>query len=178
MLFIAFFVVLILMGACVFFLYRFINRTKNEYRRHQPALRVTNLSMMNAGDVITLTPELENVGSGEAFDCMLQLAGWEGHFSVKILYPKGPRYQRHAIPIALGLDAPIRIKPMSRCYLRVAYRDRWEQRYECWYPVIQSPSANSLLYNIHIDLSRPEFTEPRPSVRTMWALLRRSSAHE
>lgn len=169
-------VVLIIVGICSYFLHKFLDRTRNEYRDYQPAPRVTNLSMMNAGDVITLTPELENVGSGVAYDCLLQLAGWNGTFSVKALHPQGPRYQRHSVPIVLGPDAPIRTKPMSRCYLRVSYRDCWEQRYECWYPVAQIHNVTNRLYNIQIDLSQAELTEPNPSVHEMWRLLRRSSS--
>lgn len=161
-----------------FFLHRFVTNTKHEFREHQPALRITNLSIMNTGDVITMTPEVENLGLGVAYDCLLQLAGWDGSFSVKALHPHGPRYRRHSIPIVLGPGAPIRMKPMSRGYLRLSYRDRWEQRYECWYPVAQVQNANNLLYNIRIDLSQSEFTEPHLSVREMWKLLRQTSQNE
>ncbi|MGE0471843.1 MAG: hypothetical protein AB7L09_25485 [Nitrospira sp.] len=161
-----------------FFLRRFIDNTRNEFRDYQPILRVTNLSTMNTGDVVTLTPEVENLGPGVAYDCLLQLAGWDGSFSVKALHPQGPRYRRHSIPIVLGAGAPIRMKPMSRCFLRLSYRDRWEHRYECWYPVIQVQNANNRLYNIRIDLSQPEFTEPHLSVREMWTLLHQSSHDE
>ena len=51
-------------GAASFFLYIFIARTKKEFRATQPDLRITNLSAMNSGDVLTLYPELENVGLG------------------------------------------------------------------------------------------------------------------
>lgn len=158
-----------------FVLHRFFNNTKNEFQEHQPALRVTNLSIMDTGDVITVTPDIENLGPGVAYDCVLQLTGWDGSFSVKALHPHGPRYRRHSIPIVLGPSAPIRMKPMSRGYLRLSYRDRWEHLYECWYPVVQVRSASNLLYNIRIDLSQPEFTEPHLSVRTMWTLLRQTS---
>lgn len=130
---------------------------------------------MNTGDVITVTPEVENLGPGVAYDCLLQVAGWDGSFSVKVLYPPGPRYRRHSIPIELGPGAPIRAQPMSRCFLRVSYRDRWDQRYECWYPVLQAQSVTNRLYNIRIDLSQLECTEPQPSVREMWKLLRQTS---
>ena len=167
---------LIIMGGIGwFFLHRFIINTRNEFQEHQPALRITNLSLMNSGDVITLTPEVENLGPGVAYECLLQLAGWDGSFSVKVLYPDGPRYRSHSIPIVLGPNAPIRTKPMSRCFLRLSYRDRWEQRYECWYPVEQTQSTNHRLYNIRIDLSQHEFTEPHPSVREMRRLLRQTS---
>ncbi len=160
------------------FLRRFVANTTREFREHQPALRITNLSILNTGDVITVTPDVENLGPGVAYDCLLQLTGWDGSFSVKALHPHGPRYQRHSIPIVLGPGAPVRIKPMSRSYLRLSYCDLWEHRYECWYPVVQVQSAHSRLYNIRIDLSEPEFTEPHPSVLEMWKLLRQTSYFE
>lgn len=170
--------VLLVSGAGVFALYRFADKIKREFQEHLPSLRITNMSAMNAGEVITLTPEVENVGRGAAHDCIVQLAGWEGNFAVKSMYPKGPRYRRHSVPIVLGQDAPIRMKVLSRCYLRLAYRDRWEQRYECWYPVTQVKNVNTSLYDIQIQLSDPELTEPYPSVREMWKLLRRIHTNE
>jgi hypothetical protein len=175
---IALLVVLLLGGMGVLALYRFAGKVKREFQRHQPALRITNMSAMNAGEVITLTPQVENVGHGVAHDCIVQLAGWEGHFAVKSMYPKGSRYQRHSIPIVLDSDAPIRTKLLSRCYLRLAYRDCWEQRYECWYPVVQIQNVNTSLYDVQIDLSHPELTEPHPSFRRMWKLLRRLPSNE
>lgn len=167
---------LIITGIGISFLRRFIHRTRSQYQQYLPAVRIINLSMMKAEETITLTPELENIGPGVAYDCLLQLSGWDGNFSVKAFYPKGPRYQTHTVPIVLGPNAPIRMKPISRCYVRLAYRDCWEQRYECWYPVVQTPNVNSRLYTVHIDLANPEFTEPHPSVSTMWKFLRRSPA--
>ncbi|MGE3979062.1 MAG: hypothetical protein AB7F94_15970 [Nitrospira sp.] len=178
LLLIALLVVLVASGAGVLALYRFAGKIKHEFQEHLPSLRITNMSAMNAGEVITLTPEVENVGRGAAHDCIVQLGGWEGSFAVKSMYPKGPRYQRHSVPIVLGQDAPIRMKLLSRCYLRLAYRDRWEQRYECWYPVVQVKNVNTSLYDIQIELSHPELTEPHPSVREMWKLLRRIHANE
>ena len=70
------------------------------------------------------------------------------------------------------------MKALSRCYLRLAYRDRWEQRYECWYPVAQIKNVNTALYDVQIDLSHPELTEPNPSFREMWKLLRRAPTDE
>lgn len=165
-------------GIAWFFIRRFINNTTNEFREYQPTLSITNLSIMNTADVITVTPEVENLGPGVAYDCVLQLAGWDGSFSVKALYPDGPRYRSHSIPIVLGPEAPIRTKPMSRGYLRLSYRDRWAHRYECWYPVVQVQSASNRLYNIRIDLSLSEFTEPQLSVRQMWKLLRQTPHDE
>lgn len=175
LLLIVFFVVLVICVAGVFALYRFAGKIKREFQGHLPALRITNMSAMNAG-VVTLTPVVENVGRGAAHDCIVQLAGWEGSFAVKSIHPKGPRYQRHSVPIVLGQDAPIRTKLLSRCYLRLAYRDCWEQRYECWYPVAQIKNVNTSLYDIQVDLSHPELTEPHPSFREMWKLLRRTPA--
>ena len=165
-------------GAGGFALYRFAGRIKREFQGRIPVLRITNMSAMNAGEVITLTPEVENVGRGAAHDCIVQLAGWEGRFAVQRIHPKGPRHQRHSVPIVLGQDAPIRMKVLSRCYLRLAYRDRWEQRYECWYPVAQIKNVNTSLYDVQIDLSHPELTEPNPSFREMWKLLRRTPTDE
>jgi len=178
LLLIALLVVLVISGAGAFSLYRFAGKIKREFQGHLPMLRITNMSAMNAGEVVTLTPEVENVGRGAAHDCIVQLAGWEGRFAVQHIHPKGPRYQRHSVPIVLGQDAPIRMKVLSRCYLRLAYRDRWEQRYECWYPVAQIKNVNSSLYDIQIDLSHPELTEPHPSFREMWKLLRGIHADE
>ncbi len=178
LLLIALLVVLVIAGAGGFALYRFVGKIKREFQGHLPSLRITNMSAMNAGDVVTLTPEVENVGLGAAHDCIVQLAGWDGHFAVKSMYPKGPRYQRHSVPIVLSQEAPIRMKVLSRCYLRLAYRDRWEQRYECWYPVAQIKNVKTSLYDIQIQLSDPELTEPHPSFREMWALLRRTHAND
>ncbi|MDF0672900.1 MAG: hypothetical protein P0120_00970 [Nitrospira sp.] len=175
---IALLVVLVIGGAGAFVLYRFVGKTKHEFQHHQPALRITNMSAMNAGEVITLTPEVENVGYGVAHDCIVQLAGWEGRFEVQRIHPNGPRYHRHSVPIVLGQDAPIRMKVLSRCYLRLAYRDCWEQRYECWYPVAQIKNVNSSLYDIQVDLAHPELTEPHPSFREMRKLLRRTPMNE
>jgi hypothetical protein len=163
---------LVIGGAGGFYSYRFVARTKQDFRAHQPALRVTNLSAMNAGNVLTLTPEVENVGSGAAYDCVLQLGGWEGKFAVMTIHPQGSRYRKHTVSIVLGPDAPIRSKPMSNGYLRLAYRDCWGLTYECWYPVTQVKSPAAPLYNIQIDLANPELTEPNPSFREMWNLLR------
>ena len=178
LLLIALVVLLIIAGAGVFALYRFAVKIKREFQGHLPALRITNMSAMNAGEVVTLTPVVENVGGGVAHDCIVQLAGWEGSFAVKTIHPIGPRYQRHSVPMVLGPHAPIRMKVMSRCSLRIAYRDRWEQRYECWYPVTQIKNVKTSLYDIQIQLSEPELTEPHPSIREMWTLLRGTHADE
>ena len=163
---------LIILSTCIIWLRRLNQTTKERYQQHLPAVRITNLSTLKSEDTITFTPELENIGSGVAYDFLMQLSGWEGNFTVKAFYPHVHRYQTHSIPIVLGPNAPIRTKLLSRCYLRLAYRDRWEQRYECWYPVSQISNVNSHLYAVEINLDQPEFTEPHPSVRTMWKLLR------
>ncbi len=165
-------------GAGIFYCRGVITRLWADFRAEQPALSITNLSVLNAGHVITLTPELENVGHGVAYDCILQLSGWEGNFSVRSLHPQGPRHQRHSIPIVLGPDAPIRVKPVSRCYVRVACRDRWEQRYEWWYPVSQVENLSTGLYDVDVNLAEPERTEPHPSHWRVWKLLRSISADE
>ncbi|MDH5319258.1 MAG: hypothetical protein OEW14_12965, partial [Nitrospira sp.] len=54
-------VVLTIGGITWFFIRRFITNTTNEFREYQPALRITNLSIMNTGDMITVTPEVENL---------------------------------------------------------------------------------------------------------------------
>ncbi len=173
-----FLVLIVIIGTGVAWLRRISRTTKERYQQHVPAVRITNLSTLKAEDTITFTPELENTGPGVAYDFLLQLSGWDGTFSVKAFHPQGPRYQTHSVPIVLGPNAPIRTKLLSRCYLRLAYRDCWEQRYECWYPVSQISNVSSRLYTIHINLSEPEFTEPHPSVSTMWKLLRKSPTYQ
>lgn len=168
---------LIILSTCIMWLRRVSLATKERYQQHLPAVRIINLSTLKADDTITFTPELENTGPGVAYDFLLQLSGWDGNFSVKAFHPKGPRYQTHSVPIVLGPNAPIRTKLLSRCYLRLAYRDCWEQRYECWYPVSQALNPDSRLYTIHINLNQPELTEPHPSVTTMRKLLRRIPSH-
>lgn len=169
-----FIVFLVIGGAGAFYLSRVVKHTKRDFRARQPTLRVTNLSEMNAGNTLTLTPELENVGQGVAYDCMLQLGGWEGNFSVRTVYPRGPRYKKHAVSIVLGPDAPIRTKPLPNGYLRLAYKDCWGLTYECWYPVTQVQSPGASLYNVHVDLAHPDLTEPTLSNWEMRKLLRTS----
>jgi hypothetical protein len=162
-------------GGAAYFSYAFATRTRNVFRAHQPDVRLTNLSAMTSGDTLTLSPELENIGGGVAYGCTLQLGGWEGHFAVAHVYPRGPRSQKQTISIVLGPDAPIRCKPLSNGYLRLSYRDRWGLTYECWYPVVQQGSSNSPLYDVHVDLTRADITEPRLSIWEMWKLLRTKS---
>ena len=163
---------LTLVGAGSYGLYRLVRQTKERFAAQQPALRVTNLSALNAGDVLTLTPELENIGSGTAYDCVVQLGGWEGNFSVMAIHPRGPKHRKHAIPIVLGPDAPIRTTLQSNGYLRLACRDCWGLLHKCWYPVTQSKNPATARYDIQIDLSHPELTLPTPSFWTMRRLLR------
>jgi hypothetical protein len=170
--------VIICTGAGIYFWRGFVDRLRNDFRAEQPTLRITNLSTFHTGDVVTLTPDLENLGQGVAYDCVLQLSGWEGSFSVKALYPLGPRYHKHSIPIVLGQAEPIRVKPLSRCSLRLACRDRWEQPYECWYPVTQVENLSTRLYDVHINLAEAELTEPHPSPWKMWKLLRKIATHD
>lgn len=164
-------------GAAIFVWRGFVHRLKEDFHAEQPDLRLINLSALHAGDVITLTPELENVGEGVAYECVLQLSGWGGNFTVKTMYPPGPRHHTHTIPIVLGPDAPIRVKPLSRCCLRIAYQDQWELRYERWYPVTQVHNFATRLYDVHIDLSQPEVTQPTLSTWKMWRFLRTQSVN-
>ena len=154
---------LIVAAATSFFLYAFVVRTRKEFRATQPDLRITNLSAMNSGNILTLYPELDNVGLGVA---------------VKKVYPRGPRYEKHVASIVLGPDAPIRGKPMNIGYLRLSYRDRWGQKYECWYPVAQVRSGVIPPYNPQIDLEHPDLTEPHPSFWEMRKFLRSTSPYD
>lgn len=169
---------LALVGAGTYGLYRLVSRTKEQFAAQQPALRITNLSALNAGDVLTLTPELENLGSGTAYDCVVQLGGWEGNFSVMAIHPRGPRHRKHAIPIVLGPDAPIRSTPQSNGYLRLACRDCWGLLHECWYPVAQTKNPSTARYDILIELSHPNLTEPNLSFWSMRKLLRNNPAQD
>jgi hypothetical protein len=169
---------LVIGGVASFYLYVFIARTKKEFRATQPDLRIANLSAMNSGDVLTLYPELENVGLGVAYDCVMHLGGWEGNFAVKKVYPRGPRYEKHVVAVVLGPEAPIRVKLMTIGYLRLLYRDRWGQKYECWYSVTQVRSGLIPPYNPQIDLEHAELTEPHPSVWEMRKLLRSNSLYD
>jgi hypothetical protein len=169
------FILLVAAGTAAFYMHSFTVQTRKCFRDRQPDLRVTNLSAMTSGEVLTLSPELENVGGGVAYDCLLQMGGWEGSFAVKHINPRGARAQKHAISIVLGPDAPIRVKPLSNGYLRLSYRDEWGLTYECWYPVSQQGSGSSSRYTVHVDLEHPDVTEPRPSLGEMWKLLRTRS---
>lgn len=169
---------LTLVGVGAYSLYRLVSRTKEQFAAQQPALRITNLSALNAGDVLTLTPELENLGPGTAYDCVVQLGGWEGNFSVMAIHPRGPRHRKHAIPIVLGPDAPIRSMPQSNGYLRLACRDCWGLLHECWYPVAQTKNLSTARYDILIDLSHPNLTEPDLSFWSMRKLLRDTPAQD
>ena len=169
---------LAMVGAGAYGCYRLVRQTKNQFYAHQPALRITNLSALNAGDVLTLTPELENIGSGAAYDCVVQLGGWEGNFSVMTIHPRGPQHRKHAIPIVLGPDAPIRVTLQSNGYLRLACRDCWGLLHECWYPVTQTKNPATARYDIQIDLSHPTLTEPDLSFWSMRKLLRETPAQD
>ena len=169
---------LVIGGVAYLYLYVFIARTKKEFRATQPDLRIANLSAMNSGDVLTLYPELENVGLGVAYDCVMHLGGWEGNFAIKKVYPRGPRHEKHMVAIVLGPEAPIRVKPINHGYLRLRYHDRWEQKYERWYAVTQVRSEISPPYNPIIDLEHVELTEPQPSVWEMRKLLRSTPLYD
>jgi len=164
---------LLLIGAtAAFYLHMFVTRIREEFRATQPALRMTNLSAMRAGNVLTISPELENVGKGVAYDCLLHMGGWEGNFAIKKVYPHGPRHEKHVASIVLGPDAPIRVKPIANGYLRLRYLDRWGLKYDCWYHVTQVGSAAEPLFNVQIDLTPFELNEPHLSFWEMWKFLR------
>jgi hypothetical protein len=169
---------LIIGGIVAFYLHAIVTRTRKEFRDTQPNLRISNLSAMNEGNVLTLSPEIENVGRGVAYDCVLHLGGWEGNFAVQKVHPRGPRYQKHAASIVLGPDTPLRAKQMINGYLRLTYRDRWGLKYECWYPVTQIRSGAIPLYNVQIDLDHPELTEPNLSSWEMRKLLWNRSRYD
>lgn len=169
------FLVLFIAGGAAYYFWQVVAaQTRDDFHAQQPMLRITNLSAMHAGNMLTLTPQIENLGHGVAYDCVLHLGGWEGSFAVKKVYPHGPRYQKHAASIILGPDAPLRSKHQSNGYLRLSYRDHWGLKYDCWYLVTQSPSSQPPLYNIQIDLEHPDVNEPAPSFWEMRTLLRKS----
>lgn len=169
-------VCLLMIGGTAFYYFHvFLSRTRKQFCETQPNLRISNLSAMNAGNELTLSPEIENMGRGVAYDCVMHLGGWDGNFAIKKVYPHGPRYQKHVASIVLGPGVPLRGKAMTNGYLRLSYRDHWGLKYECWYPVTQTRTGSASLYNIQIDLDHPELTVPNPSVWEMWKLLRNPS---
>ncbi|ULA62712.1 MAG: hypothetical protein LZF86_50092 [Nitrospira sp.] len=173
------FLLLFLAGGGAYYLWQVVAaQTQDDFRAQQPMLRVTNLSAMHAGAMLTLMPQLENVGRGVAYDCVLHLGGWEGSFAVKKMYPPGPRSQKHTASLVLGPETPLRVKQQSNGYLRVSYRDQWGLKYDCWYPVTQSPGSQPPLYNIHIDLEHPDVNEPAPSFWEMRRLLRKRGVQD
>ena len=170
---------LLIVGATAsFYLHAFLVRTREEFRAAQPALRITNLSAMTAGNVLTISPEIENIGRGVAYDCLLHMGGWEGNFAVKKIYPHGPRYQKHVASIILGPDAPIRVKPITNGYLRLRYLDRWGLKYECWYRVTQVGNVGTPLFTVQIDLTPSELNEPHLTFWEMRKLLRTNPLYD
>jgi hypothetical protein len=166
-------VVFLVVGAvAAVYAYAFVARTRKEFRAVQPDLRITNLSAMSSGNVLTIYPEFENVGRGVAYDCLLHMGGWEGSFAVKKVYPRGPRYQKHVASIVLGPEAPVRAKPINNGYIRLRYLDHWGQKYDCWYQVSQVRTGQSSLYNVQVDLKDPQVNEPHPSLWEMRKFLR------
>jgi hypothetical protein len=155
-----------------FYLYTFVTRIRKEFRAAQPDLRVTNMSAMSSGNVLTVYPELQNLGGGVAYDCLLHMGGWEGNFSIKKVYPRGSRAQKHVASIVLGPEAPIRTTRMSHGYIRLRYLDRWGQKYDCWYQVTQVGIGDAPPYHIQIDLEHPEVHEPHLSFWEMRKFLR------
>ena len=159
-------------GIVAFYLYAFVARIRKEFRAAQPDVRITNLSVMSSGKVLTLFPEFENMGGGVAHDCVLHMAGWDGNLAVKKVRPRGSRHHRHTATIVLGPDAPIRAKRIDNGYLRLRYQDRWGDKYDCWYQVTQVKNNEFSLYNVHIDLEYPEVNKPTHSFWEMRKLLR------
>ena len=169
---------LVIGGIAAFYFYAFVARTRKEFRAEQPDLRITNLSAMSSGNVLTIYPEIENVGRGVAYDCLLHMGGWEGSFAIKKVYPRGSRYQKHVASIVLGPDAPVRANPINNGYIRLRYLDRWEQKYDCWYQVSQVRTGDTPLYNVHIDLKDPQVNEPHPSFWEMRKFLRSTASYD
>jgi hypothetical protein len=164
---------LLIVGAiALFYLYIFVTRTREEFRATQPDLRVTNMSAMSSGNILTIYPELQNVGGGVAYDCLLHMGGWEGNFAVKKVYPRGSRNQKHVAPIVLGPEASIRSTVIQHGYIRLRYLDRWGQKYDCWYQVTQVGIGEAPPYHIQIDLEHPELNKPHPSFWEMRKFLR------
>jgi len=167
-------IVLFVAGATAwFYFYAFSTRIKDEFRAAQPDLRITNMSAMSSGNILTIYPEIENVGGGVAHDCLLHMGGWEGHFAIKKVYPHGQRYQKHVAPIVLGPEAPVRARPINNGYIRLRYLDRWGQKYDCWYQVTQVRlDDQASLYNVQVNLEHPEVNEPHPTLWEMRKCLR------
>ena len=164
---------LLIVGAiALFYLFTFVTRTREEFRAAQPDLRVTNMATMSSGNVLTVYPELQNLGGGVAYDCLLHMGGWEGSFSIKKVYPRDLGGQKHVASIVLGPEAPIRTTLTGHGYIRLRYLDRWGQKYDCWYEVTQVGIGDAPLYNIQIDLEHPELHEPHPSFWAMRKFLR------
>lgn len=168
----------IVAGIAAFYLFAWVNRTRQEFGAVQPDLRITNLSAISSGNVLTLFPELENMGGGVAFDCTLHMGGWEGHFAVKKVHPRGPLRQKHVASIVLGPDAPIRAKSVPNGYLRIRYLDRWGLKYDRWYQVTQTTKAGLPLYDVQIDLEHPDVNEPTPSFWEMRTFLRNNNRQD
>jgi hypothetical protein len=162
-----------------FYLHSLVTQTRKEFRDSPPSLRITNLSAMTSADVLTLYPEIENIGKGVAYDCVMTMDGWKGQFAAKKVYPPGPRFQRFQASIILGPDAPIRASALEKSDLRLHYRDRWGQKHECWYPVIQLRDETAAPpHNIQVDLEHPGMTEPTPSFWEMRKFLRNISLYD
>ena len=161
-----------------FYLHSLVVQTRKEFRDNQPNLRITNLSAMNSVNVLTLYPEIENIGKGVAHDCVMTMDGWKGQFAAKKVYPPGPRFQRFQASIILGPDAPIRATARQEPNLRLRYRDRWGEEYECWYPIIQVRGETAPPYNVQIDLDHPGMAEPTPSFWEMRKFLRNTPLHD
>ena len=161
-----------------FYLHSLVAKTRKEFRNNQPNLRITNLSAMNSVNVLTLYPEIENIGKGVAYDCIMTMDGWKGQFAARKVYPPGPRFQRFKASILLDPDAPIRASALGESNLRLRYCDRWGQHYECWYHVTQVRAEAAPPYNVQIDLDHPGMSEPTPSFWEIRKFLRNTSLYD
>ena len=155
-----------------------VDQTRKEFRENQPKLLVLQISALHSGDILTLSPSVQNVGKVPAYDTTVTLNGWNGQISIGTSYPPGPRFQQHNLSIPLGTDSPIRSNTISPAYLFLRYRDRWGQRYEISYPVTQVSEGDRPFYRPQIDLEHPRLVEPTPTFFEMRKFLRNITLYE
>ena len=161
-----------------FYLRSVVDQTRREFRDNQPNLRVTDLSSMRSGDLLTLFLNVRNIGKAPAYDCTVSLDGWEGQPSIATIHPPGARFQEHKLSIPLGLDSPVRTTVIDPARLRLRFRDRWGQQYQVWYSVTQVKEEHSPIFTIQIDLQHPGMLEPSPSFFEMRKLLRNITLYD
>jgi hypothetical protein len=161
-----------------FYLASVIEQARKDFRVNQPNLRIINLSGVRTGDVITLLPDVENIGQGIGYECTVTLDGWKGLLSLGKIFPRGPRFQVHRLSIVLGTDAPIRSVLVSNPCIRLRYHDRWGQLYEVWYHVRQVRELDKSAYGVEVDLEHPGMLEPNPSFLEIRKFLRNISLYD